>query len=403
MARARSRQRGSILVIVLVTILFTAAALVAFLDRASNELLVASHIKVTNRLREDAYSALNVVLGALEEFREADANELRSPIEGWGKGLQLPWLQWWIPSGIHTVDVSFVDESGKMPLMHTTTTQMLALFEAWGLSQDDSQKMVDEIMTWTHLNPNYVPTIAGVPDYEQDTNPYDPPLRTIRSYSELSAIDFVRDKLYTNGQPNDLWWRFVSDFSLLNYPTPNINSAPPDVLAAVGQFNGAQQANIAAFLAGQGDFVNPATVALLGGQWFTSGTQVLNVVGGQGNTANFSTVITALRISITVHEGLSKYELSVVVAPPGGAKTVQTTATEAQQAASSAQSGESSNTGALPGTTAQTGPKSSPTNTQASAAAAGTVNLKFPFTVLEISENDQILTQPPPPPPSPTT
>jgi general secretion pathway protein K len=400
MAPARSRQRGSILVIVMVTILFTAAALVAFLDRASNELLVASHIKVANRLREDAYSALNVVLGAVEEFRLADGNQLRSPIEGWGKGLQLPWLQW-TPTGNHTVDVSFVDESGKMPLMHTNPTQMLALFEAWGLSQDDGQKMVDELMTWMRLNPNYVPTIAGVPDYEQDANPYDPPLRPIRSYNELGAIDFVRDKLYTDGVPNDLWWRFVADFSLLNYPTPNINSAPPDVLTAVGQFNTAQQANIAAFLAGQGDFVDPAKVSSLGGQWFTSSSQVLNVVGGQGNTANFSTVITALRISVTVHEGLSKYQLSVVVAPPGGAKTVQTTATDAQKAASNAQSGEASNT-STPGTSTSAGPKSTPTNAQTSAAASGNVDVKFPFTVLEISENDQILT-PAPPPPSPTT
>jgi len=400
MRPAHPRQRGSILVIVMVMILFTAAAIVAFLDRASNELLVASHIKVANRLREDAYSALNVVLGTLEEFREADGNQLRSPTEGWAKGLTLPWLQW-TPTGNHTVDVAFADESGKMPLMHTTPVQMLALFEAWGLSQDDSQTMVDELMTWMRLNPNYVPTLAGVPDYEQDSNPYAAPLRPIRSYSELGAIDFVRDKLYTDGQPNDLWWRFVADFSLLNYPTPNINSAPPDVLAAVGLFNNAQVANIASFLAGQGDFVNPSTVSALGGQWFTSGTQLRNVVGGQGNTSSFSTIITALRITITVHEGLSSYQLSVVVAPQGGAKTVQTTATDAQQAASNAQSGETSNA-TTPGTSTTTGPKSTPTNTQTSAAASGNVNIKYPFTILEISENDQILT-PPPPPPSPTT
>lgn len=401
MAPATSRQGGSILVIVMVTILFTAAAIVAFLDRASNELLVASHIKVANRLREDAYSALNVVLGTLEEFREADGNELRSPTEGWGKGLTLPWLQW-TPTGNHTVDVAFTDESGKMPLMHTTPVQMLALFEAWGLSQDDSQTMVDELMTWMRLNPNYVPTLAGVPDYEQDNNPYAAPLRPIRSYNELSAIDFVRDKLYTDGQPNDLWWRFVADFSLLNYPTPNINSAPPDVLSAVGLFNTAQISNIAAFLAGQGDFVDPTKVSMLGGQWFTSGTQLRNVVGGQGNTSSFSTIITALRISITVHEGLSTYQLSVVVAPQGGAKTVQTTATDAQKAASNAQSGEATNT-STPGTSTTTGPKNTPSNAQTSAAASGNVNIKYPFTILEISENDQILTPPPPPPPSPTT
>jgi len=396
MARLR-HNRGSILVIVMVTILFTAAAIVAFLDRASNELLVASHVKVANRLREDAYSALNVVLGTLEEFREADGNQLRSPTEGWGKGLDLPWLKW-TPTGNHTVDVSFVDESGKMPLMHTTTTQMLALFEAWGLSQDDSQNMVDELFMWMRLNPNYVPTVAGVPDYEQDANPFDPPLRPMRSYSELSAIDFVRDKLYTNGQPNDLWWRFVADFSLFNYPTPNINSAPPDVLAAVGLFNGAQQANIASFLAGKGDFINPATVSALGGQWFTSSTQVLNVVGGQGNASSFTTNITALRVLITVHEGLSTFALSVLVAPQGGARTVQTTATDAQQSASNSTSGESTNT-ALPGSsTTSSLPRATPTNAQTSAAASGNMNVKYPFTILEIKENEQILTAPPPPP-----
>lgn len=385
--RRTARDRGTVLVIVIVMLMFTATALTAFLDRASNDLLVAEHIKVANRLREDAHSALETTLAVLEDFRQADGGSLHSPSEGWGD--PLAWAGW-SPSAGHTVDVSFVDESGKLPLIHTNATTMMNLFEAWGLGQDDAQHLTDVLRVWMH--PDYLPVVAPSPDYEQDAIPYDQPVRSMRSYDELAAIDYAKDLFYdAEGHKTDLWWRFFNDFSLFNYPSPDINAANPEVMTALGQWNAEQQQDITDYLAGKGDFVTPNP---LGVQWFSSSGDLQRVVGGFGYPNLFAEAITALRINITVHEGKSVYRLSAVVAPQGGAHTVNTTATAAHQSVTNATNGE--NTASNPLT--PNGPNNTATSAQTSAAASGTVNINYPFTILEIKENDQILTAPPLPP-----
>src|SRR6185312_15765438 len=137
-------RRASILVIVLITLVLTAAALVAFLDRAANDLLMAARSAQADRLRPDAYSALEVVLGVLEDFRESD-NGLRHPSEGWGD--PLTWAGW-TPADGYTVEVAIQDESGKMPLRTVTATEMLNLFQYWGMSPPDAQRMTDSLLSW---------------------------------------------------------------------------------------------------------------------------------------------------------------------------------------------------------------------------------------------------------------
>jgi len=122
------------LVIIIVTLVFTAAALVAFMDKASNDLLVASHIAVADRLRMDAYSALEVTLATLEDFRLADSG-LHSPGEGWGD--PLTWAGW-DPGDGNKITVAFQDESGKIPLIHADREFLTSMFEYWQLPQDTS-------------------------------------------------------------------------------------------------------------------------------------------------------------------------------------------------------------------------------------------------------------------------
>jgi general secretion pathway protein K len=389
----RPSPRGSILVIVMVTLVFAATALMMFLEKATNQLLVQSRVVVAGRLRQEAYSALEVALGVLEDFRSADRG-LRSPNEGWGSGqawgnlYNLPWVQW-SPSSGRTVDLAFEDESAKLSLYHyrNDPTDLLNEFQyGWGMSQGDAQHLVDALLMW--MNQNYVPVVASPPDYSQDPLPYSAPLRSPRSFSELAAIDYVKDLFFDDqGRPNALYWRFVKDFSLFSFGNPNINSANSDILTGLGQFSAQQVQNIADFMADKGVYATPTP---LNAQWFTSASQITNVIGPSGNPGKFGNTISALRILITVHEGKTVYRLSVVVAPQGSsAKTIQTTATDAQKSTMANQAGETA-------TNIQMntyGPSSTPTSAQASTAAG--VNVQFPFTILEIRENDGILTPPP--------
>ena len=392
MAAPRPVEKGAILVVVMVTLLFTAAALVAFLDKAGNDLLVEARVATADRLRGDAYSSLEVTLAVLEDFIQADGG-LHSVVEGWGD--PLAWAGW-APDDGSTVEVSFQDESGKMPLMHANSNMLVNLFQYWKMSQADAQQLADALLSWMHRD--YTPSSGTEFDYGQDAIPYDPPLRAMRSFGELAAIDDAKDVFYgADGQPNDLWWRFVGDFSIFNFQRPNINSANADILTALGEFTENQQQNLANYMAGTGSY---AATTPLGAQWFQSAAQITGVVGSQGEPVAFATTISALRVLITVHQGANQFRLSAVVAPQGGARTVQTTATDVRIGTQSSTSGET-NTGAGLSSSATPAQQNNevPTPSQTAAASAETANLRYPFTILEILENDQILN--PPASPSP--
>lgn len=399
-------RRGSVLVIVMVTLIFAATALVAFLSKASNDLLIESRITVANRLRPDAYSALETALGVLYDFYRTDKGLHQPDAEGygsnesWGNLFNLPWVQGvWAPPDGSTVDISFEDESAKISLSHILseggTTAVVNIFQlpSWGLDQADAEHLADVLQSWITQNPPHLPSVPPPPDYENGVLPYNPPYRALRSYDELRSIDFAKDIFFdAQGRPTNLFWRFVNDFSLFNYAAPDVNGDNEDVLQGAGQFTPQQIGNIEEFLADQGNFAVPNP---LNRQYFTSTRQLGQVAGPGGRAGIFSTSISALRIRITVHNGSSQFRLEAVVAPPSGAqsfaaKTVETNATDGQQNNVQAQNGESA--GNAP--TVVLAPTQTPNNAESS-AASGPNNIQFPYAILEIRENDEIMDPPP--------
>ncbi len=372
--------RSSVIILVLVTLLFTTVALTAFIEKAGNDLLVEVRQADARRLRKEAFSALEVTLAVLEDFREADSG-LHSPAEGWGD--PLAWASY-TPTEGRTVEVSFQDESGKLPMAHLNLVTLTNLFTYWQLTPSDAEKLADAIAGW--MQTGYVYSSALNPDYQNATIPYAEPGRPMRSFSELASIDVAKEFFFDeNGLPNGYYWRFVSDVSLFNFSTPNANGAAPDIMAALGQFTEAQTQQINDYLNGTGQY------AQQGQQWFATTSTLSAIAGLGGNATVFGTTISALRINITVHEGHSQYRLSAVVAPQGGATSNQTNATNATAAASgtSAATKTSITNTALPSTKA----------TSAATAAAASQSINYPFTVLEMLEDDDIPQNPPPPPP----
>lgn len=374
----KTKVRGTVLIIVLVTLLFATFALIAFMDHATTDLLVDHRVALANRLRMEAYSSLEVTLGVLSDFMQAD-NGLHSPSEGWSDPLG---FAGYTPTDDRRVEITFEDESGKLSLPHVDAPTLSRLFQAWGSTQIDADTLADAMMGWMQREHVYSTPIT--PDYEQSAIPYEAPARPMRSYQELAAIDKVRESFYDkNGQPNEYWQRFVANVSLYNFARTNINGATADTLAALGQYNGTQQKAIGDYLAGQGDYQSQ------GPQSFTDVNQAQTIAGEGGSTAGFSTTISALRINVAVYEGKSVFRLSAVVAPPNGATTVTQTATHTTQ----------SSTSSTP-TTGQN--QNQPNAAQANGATAtkqnpNAQNLRYPFTLLEIRENDQIPPAPPPP------
>ncbi|RFC50653.1 MAG: Type II secretion system (T2SS) [Verrucomicrobia bacterium] len=314
-ARPACINRASVLVIVLVTLLFTSVALVAFIEQASNDLLVESRVAAAKRLRREAYSALEVTLATLQSFSQAD-NGLHSPAEGWGDPLG---FAGWTPREGCTAEVTFEDESGKIPLTRVDAATFVNLFVSWKMAPPDAEKLADALLGW--MKKDYVPASGAPTDYDQMAIPYAAPGRALRSYSELAAIDEARVVFYDKqDRPNDLWRRFAATFSLFDYPQADLNSAQPDVLAALGFSDLSQQQRLADYLAGKGASGPP------GPRWFTSANAAASVLGSGALPPLAGVQIRALRIGITIREGRSVFRLTTVVTPAtDGATLVQET------------------------------------------------------------------------------
>jgi general secretion pathway protein K len=372
--------RSSVIVLVLITLVFTAAALTLFVEKAGNDLLVEVRQADARRLRQEAFSALEVTLAVLEDFRQADSG-LHSTAEGWSDPLK--WAEW-TPSEGRTVDVAFQDESGKIPLSHIDLPTLTNLFVYWQMAPADAEKLGDAILGW--MQQGYVYATGLNPTYPDAQVPYAEPQRPMRSFSELAAVDVAKDAFFDeNGQPNDSFWRFVNDCSLYVYSQPDANGANADVMAAVGQYTDTQQQHISDYANGTGQYANQ------GQQWFQNTTTLAAVAGLGGNAATFATTISALRVNITVHDGQSRYRLSVVVSPQGGATMNSTNATNAANAAT----GSAAAAATQLSSTAQP----SSTATGAATASAASQSINYPFTILELVEDDDIPLPPPPPQP----
>jgi len=220
--------RASVLVIVMVTLIFTALALTAFLEKAGNDLIVEAREADTRRLRQEAYSALETTLAVIEQFR-AVTNGLHTPAEGWNDPLT---FAGYVPTEGRTVEVSFEDESGKLSLPQANANQLQNLFIAWGLTVGDSEKLTDAFLGWIKRNHTYSTSLN--PAYGQATLPYVEPRRSLRSYSELAAIEFARTIFSTTRPAAPTTSIAVSPkafpSSISNAPTstaPNPTSSPP--------------------------------------------------------------------------------------------------------------------------------------------------------------------------------
>lgn len=359
--------RGSVLVIVLVTILFAVAALVAFVDKAGDDLIVEAREAAARRLRQEAYSALEVTLAVLQDFRLVNGG-LRSPAEGWNDPLG---FAGWQPRDGCVAEVAFEDESGKLSLPNADAATLVNLFESWEMSQVDAERLADALLSW--MRKDHVPATSRFTDYEQGATPYGPPLRSLRSYSELAAIDFAREVFYEDdGTPAPLWHRFVDAVSLLDFKQTNINAGRADVSAALGVQDRSQQQLLREYLGGLGDRSRQ------GPGFFQTPAEAAALIGSGALSSSYGTEISALRVTITVREGRTAFRVSAVVAPEGGAKLVEAVAAGSE---------------ANPSTDAPAAAAPAAASAETAAGGAGK-KLNYPFTLLEIRENGAIPTAP---------
>ncbi len=388
--RRRPGETGSVILLVLMTLLLTAFALTKYLERTTIDLLADTRDASAERLRVEAYSALEIVFAVLQEFRTVDG-ALRSPREGWDAPLEF--AGYTPPKGV-AVAVALEDESGKISLPHADFTTLRDLFVLLGQKQTDAERLADALLVW--MRPGYEPVdsfSARATDYERDAPPFAPPGRSLHSFAELASIKFARDLFFDDrGQPNELWRQFVDSVSLYDFSQPNINGAKDTTLAALGGYDVTNVRKIADYLGGAGSFASQ------GPTFFRSPQDVAALVGQTMASPRLATQVSCLRVNITVREGSTSFNLSAVLTMPGGARpppaapppAASTTSGSNPPPAASATANATTANSAATG-----GPVTSTSATPPIAGGASPPALNYPFTLLEIRENDEITGGPP--------
>jgi hypothetical protein len=364
----RPTGRGSVIVVVLVTLLFAALLLTRLIESSSTDLLIAMRVADRDRLRADAHGAMETVLAVLMDFRTVDGG-LYAPVQGWEDPLG---YAGYVPRERVTVTVAFEDESAKLSLPRLNLDTLNTLLVQLGLPIPDAARVADAMFVWMRSGHLAAESATSATVYERGDPPAKPPYRSLRSFEELAGIAVAKDFFYdADGRPTPLFEAFKGAVSLYQFNATNLNSAPAPVLAATG-WDPTQTSTLQKYLSAP---VSATKTRPYLRSMQEARRQVGNVAG-----RNLGAQIQVLRITVTAREGAAQLKLSALVTWAGQASLPASLA---------------ANPG---GATAATGQRATaPAAAQPQAAAAN--SLRYPFTVLEISETT--LPDPPPPPDAP--
>lgn len=357
-SRAGARS-GAVLVFTLIMIFMTSVALFLFIEKAVYEIRSeAVHIK-RDRLRPHAYSVMEAVMAVLLDVREIDGS-LYDPRQGWENPLEYAGVE--LPESMRA-NVSFHDESGKLPLAQMDRERLMLLFERLDFDATRIEDLADALLAWVDESQDQDRVGGGFSGYDSGELPYRPSHEPLKSLRELAAVEGFRDLFFdANGVPTDAFYRFANLVSLRDFGQVNVNSASSEVLRVWGNYTETEPLRSAETYREEGtrgdqDYFENLDEA--------NAELGMSLPGGQ-----FGTTIRFLRVEVRLSEGDLEYRVSAVfdldtpaeVTPPEEGETETRTGGTAQQPAS----GER--------------------------ASVGDHTLQnFPFTILELRENASIV------------
>lgn len=361
------RARGSVLVVVLVTILFAALLLARMIETSSTDLLIAMRLADRDRLRGDAHAALETTLAVLEDFRAID-RALYAPAQGWADPLA---YAGYAPRAGVTLEVAFADESAKLSLPNLNLDTLAALVEQSGLAPTDARRVADALFGWMHGGHIAAEAATDPEVYEREDPPHAPPLRPLRSFDELAGIAVAKDFFYdADGRPTPLWHAFVAAVSLYRFSTTNLNTAAAPVLLAAG-WDATQADTLQHYL---------TTTALAAKsppylRTLQEARQQVGAVEGR----NLGTEVRLLRITVTAREGAARLRVSALVSRPGDATLPLPVAATAPA--------DTTGNPATPAAAPTAGPGRAGAGGSSGGSAAAPDELHYPYAVLELTED----------------
>jgi len=198
------KSKGSILVFVLALIVLLGVLSLRLMKETVQELRHVSQFHKRDDLRTYAYSALDLAVGVLNEFKMIEGT-LHAPGQGWGNPIEY--------SGIDTGklmvsddfgdeerqspvkwSIQLIDESAKVPFSKTNQKDLVALFSVMRaeedslVDEDDGQPFYDALMDWQDADDEDRDEGAEDDYYEDLDPPYFTPGKKIENFEEFRMI-----------------------------------------------------------------------------------------------------------------------------------------------------------------------------------------------------------------------
>jgi general secretion pathway protein K len=299
---ARPR-RGSVIVVVLVTLLLASLMLMKFMENSAVELVLATRQADKERLRTDAYAALETALAVMAEIKAVDS-KLYAPAQGWGDPYGYAGES---PREGVTAEFAFTDESGKISLPRLSFEEMIELVQALGLGENDARRFADGLYTW--MRPDHTPQEmeAEASRYERERIPHEPPRRSLRSWEELRAVRVARDYVYDeDGGLTPFGAALRENLSLYDYDGSNVNALAPALGTARG-WDPMQTSSLASYKAGKAGRKAGAP------PWFRDVGDVTSVLGANADVEGLGAEAKLVRVEVTVREGAASMRISALV------------------------------------------------------------------------------------------
>lgn len=369
------RRSGTVLLLVLVIVVIAATAIIAFLERALSEMSGEGYYVQRDRLRADAYSALEVTMAVLNDFKTIDGG-LFSPEQGWRDPLGYAGL---VPREGIEVSVEFADENARLPLLAGDAAEpwLLVLFTDLGFQSDEIAVLTDVLLDWIDEDDN--PRLLGAEsqEYLRADLPHIAANRMPTRLEELSAAIGWSSLMFNEaGIPNARFEEFKRLVSVYSSGPINMNTASERVLRATGVFSDPEL-----------NALRSAFPERFGGQvrgrgYYTSIGELNDVVGALPTIIRLGVRIEVLSVIVTVKEGDAIFRVKAVV---------QVDSTGATSIRGRREGGSSRESGA-PNQVVQVGQGDRDTGVSAgvstAARATGTVgSAEYPFTIVELVED----------------
>lgn len=367
-----SARRGSVIVVVLVTLLLASLMLVKFIENSAVELVLATRQADRERLRTDAYAALETALAVMAEIKAIDEN-LHAPAQGWGDPYGYAGES---PREGVTVEFTFTDESGKLSLPKLSFDDMVELAQVLGLGEYDARRFADGLYAW--MRPDHTPQEmdAEASRYERELIPHEPPKRSLRSWDELRAVRVAREYVYDeSGALTPFGAALRENISLYDYEGANVNALAPAIGTARG-WDESQSTTLSSYAAGKA--ARPAGAP----PWFRGTEDISSVLGANADVEGIGASAKLVRVDVTVREGQASMRLSALV---GIEKSVALPAVSEGAGATPAPEGETPAENS--GGNNRGGRRQPRQNGETSGAGeASEEKLDYPFSILEVVE-----------------